>query len=70
MSAHPKVYQFLIISSELLLKSDWSIINIAEKVGYNDVSSFIRRFRHYFGTTPLQYRIQKSKIGCYSRSNT
>ena len=45
-------------SGELLLKSDWSVETIAEKVGYQDVSSFIRRFHKHFGITPLQYRRQ------------
>lgn len=46
-------------SGELLLKSDWSVETIAAKVGYLDVSSFIRRFRKHFGITPLHYRHQK-----------
>ncbi len=34
-----------------------SVRQIAEGVGYDDISLFIRHFRQKYGTTPLQYRL-------------
>ncbi|MBQ8654069.1 MAG: AraC family transcriptional regulator [Clostridia bacterium] len=43
----------------LLLHTEQSILDIAGQCGYNDVSSFVRRFREEFGVTPLQFRLQQ-----------
>lgn len=42
----------------LLLNSDLSVIEIAVKCGYNDVSNFVRRFRQQFQISPLQFRLR------------
>ena len=39
----------------LLSQTDTPIIEVAAQVGYDDVSSFTRRFTHYFGKPPKYY---------------
>lgn len=41
---------------EYLEASDWSVVEIARKVGYEDNQYFFRVFKKYTGLTPLQYR--------------
>lgn len=41
---------------EYLETSDWSVVEIARKVGYEDNQYFFRVFKKYAGQTPLQYR--------------
>lgn len=43
----------------LLLRTEISVAEVARQCGYNDVSSFVRRFREEFGLTPLQFRRQQ-----------
>lgn len=43
-------------AAELLRNTDMKVEQICEKVGYSDPTQFIRTFKVYFGTTPLQYR--------------
>lgn len=43
-------------AKELLVKSDYSIDYIVEKLGYSNTSSFIRKFKTMVGITPGQYR--------------
>lgn len=45
----------------LLIQTDQSIKDICAAVGYYDTSSFIRRFKRYMGSTPMQYR-QSRKV--------
>ena len=40
----------------LLEQSDLSVQNIAELVGYHDLTYFIKLFKHNFSITPYQYR--------------
>ena len=40
----------------LLEQSDLSVQNIAELVGYHDLTYFIKLFKQYFSVTPYQYR--------------
>jgi AraC-like DNA-binding protein len=40
----------------LLLSTDIPIKQIASDLGYEDLSYFIRLFKKYANTTPLQYR--------------
>ena len=42
----------------LLLTEDISIKELAYKIGFNDVSYFVRLFRSVTGTTPQQYRLK------------
>ena len=35
-----------------------SVTDIAYRCGFNDLSYFIKTFRHYKGTTPKSYRKQ------------
>jgi len=39
-----------------LLNSSANISQISEKLGYRDPDQFIKQFKKYTGTTPLQYR--------------
>ena len=43
-------------AKKLLRNTEFSITEIAERVGINDPNYFIRVFRRHVGTTPLQYR--------------
>lgn len=45
-------------ASEYLRNTQLSVQNIADAVGYGDVTFFIRAFKKTYGTTPLQYRKQ------------
>lgn len=41
---------------------DISVQEISDMLGYSTVSHFIKEFRETFGTSPLQYRIQKNSV--------
>ena len=43
-------------SKELLRNTDMLVKDISVAVGYEDVVSFVRRFKKYAGMTPGQYR--------------
>ncbi|MGN0777923.1 MAG: AraC family transcriptional regulator [Aristaeellaceae bacterium] len=43
----------------LLMQTQLPVMEVARQCGYNDVSSFVRRFREEFGVTPLQFRHQR-----------
>ena len=43
----------------LLMHTETPVVQVAQQCGYNDVSSFVRRFREEFGVTPLQFRLQQ-----------
>lgn len=47
------------LASELLLKTNYSVNTISDKVGYLNVNSFIRVFKKIMGTTPSKYRSVK-----------
>lgn len=49
-------------AKELLARSDLQLKEIVERVGYCDVSSFIRKFKQKTGMTPGQYRSVTLKI--------
>ena len=36
--------------------SEWKVKDVAEQLGYNNVQSFIRFFKKYYGQTPAAYR--------------
>lgn len=46
------------VAKNQLLGSDDKISTIAQKLGYNDVTHFIRQFKAHTGVTPNQYRKQ------------
>lgn len=46
---------------ELLLTTDYKIMDVAEMLGYTQTGSFIRKFKQYYGVTPAEYRA-KNKI--------
>lgn len=48
---------------QLLEQTDMKIQEIVEKIGYVDVSSFIRKFKNYTNVTPGEYRENKAKQG-------
>ncbi|AWB44742.1 AraC family transcriptional regulator [Paenibacillus sp. CAA11] len=58
---HMTPYDYLIKyrikkSSELLLSTDYTITEIAHKVGFNHVNHFIQSFKKYYERTPKDYR--------------
>lgn len=48
-------------ASELLMKTEYSIQQIAEMLGYNRSNSFARKFKQYYGMTPMEYRTYNSE---------
>ena len=48
--------QLAIEQARKLLRSALSVEQIAERMGYSDVSNFGRAFRRWTGTTPAAYR--------------
>lgn len=48
----------LTMAARLLLMSDASILNIAEEVGFDNLSYFNRAFKQKYGMTPSMYRKQ------------
>ena len=40
----------------LIHRPEWTITDIATACGYRSASNFIKQFRDYIGSTPLQYR--------------
>ncbi|MGT2926192.1 helix-turn-helix transcriptional regulator [Streptococcus cuniculipharyngis] len=47
-------------ASQLLLHSSESILNIAQQVGFNNLSNFNRQFKNYYHCTPRQYRQEQA----------
>lgn len=43
-------------ASELLLTSDLTLKAIVKSIGFSDTSTFIKRFRSYYGMTPGQFK--------------
>lgn len=43
-------------AGELLLQTELSVGEIANRIGYTQASSFIKKFRAYYGMTPMEYR--------------
>jgi len=39
-------------------KTDLQVMEVCLECGYNNLGNFLREFRKYTGTTPLQYRKQ------------
>lgn len=46
------------IASELLIRTDLSISEISEQIGYSSSSDFYRQFQKQFGLSPSEYRKQ------------
>ena len=46
----------LTMAARLLIASDADILNIAEEVGFDNLSYFNRAFKKHYGMTPSQYR--------------
>ena len=50
-------------AKELLVKTDRSILEISQQVGYSSQSHFIAVFHQTAGISPLQYRLRRSQAG-------
>jgi len=46
---------------ELLINTDYRISDISAMLGYTQTSNFIRKFKQYFGVTPVEYRDREKK---------
>lgn len=58
-SAHAYVRrQKMLVAARLLRESDWSVLDIAGYVGYENGSKFAQVFRRVMGASPAQYRRQ------------
>ncbi|WP_239984786.1 AraC family transcriptional regulator [Sporolactobacillus pectinivorans] len=49
-------------AKELLENTDLAIINVSQKVGFDDLSNFDRTFKRFEGLSPLNYRKSKSSL--------
>lgn len=49
--------------AEMLTQTDYSVLAVASSCGFNTLSNFMVLFKKYFGMTPGEYRIQKSRAG-------
>lgn len=49
-------------AQDLLRRSDYSVTEVSEKVGFGSVSQFGRVFKEISGVSPLKYRIETRKI--------
>ena len=47
-------------AKRLLVSTDLPVARLAEQVGYCNVNNFIKIFRDRVGTTPLQYRLDRT----------
>ena len=52
----------IILAQQALLHTNHSVAEIADYVGYPNVSSFIKRFKLELGITPLQFRTQNMQL--------
>ena len=43
-------------ASDLLINTNYSILDIANRIGFNNLSNFNRQFKRYYQTTPSHYR--------------
>ncbi|HWR39135.1 MAG TPA: response regulator [Patescibacteria group bacterium] len=59
----------LALAQKMLRESDYSVVFIAMKVGYQDTSYFCRVFRNELGMTPNQYRNSVRKSASDSEDN-
>ena len=48
-------------AKELLIKTDQSVLEISQQIGYSSQSHFIALFHEMVGSSPLQYRLNKMK---------
>ncbi|MBQ8814520.1 MAG: helix-turn-helix transcriptional regulator [Lachnospiraceae bacterium] len=48
-------------AGELLRETDYSVSRIADILGYSQAANFIRKFKQYFGVTPVEYRVINRK---------
>lgn len=46
---------------EWLQEGEWTVTQIAEKLGYKSIHTFSRAFRHNFGISPTQYQALSAK---------
>ena len=51
----------LAYAGERLLTTDENVSSIAESLGYSQATSFIRKFKQFYGVTPTEYRNQNRK---------
>lgn len=47
-------------ASDLLINTSYSVLEIANRIGFNNLSNFNRQFKRYYQTTPSKYRKQFS----------
>jgi AraC-like DNA-binding protein len=48
-------------AKKLLISTDWPVLNIAERCGFQSKTTFFTSFKKYTGLTPNQYREQNSE---------
>ena len=48
---------------EILLESDISVQEIAQRVGYDNALTFSKIFKSYYGLSPAHYRQEKRRAG-------
>ena len=50
------IQQRMELAGKLLQESQALTADVAERVGYSDMSYFVKSFKKYYGQTPMQYR--------------
>ncbi len=53
---HDVIRSRIMYASDMLVNTDYSVSEIAEKSGYESESYFMKQFRQYRGCTPTEYR--------------
>lgn len=56
------------IATELLLEQNQSVVKVSERLGYSDVSAFVRSFRRRYGASPARWRkIQRGTLNSHDQ---
>ena len=52
----------LINTAKLMLLDDLSIVQISQRLGFEEANHFSRFIKHYSGTTPTDFKLKKYNL--------